>query len=1034
MGSTYELDPEELSLLVKNRDDGSADTIVDKYGGVKGIVEKLRSNEKTGLTNEEIESRRAHFGENLFPEKPPRPWIAFWWDAIQDKTLIILIIAAVISIILGVAVPPKGEEKTGWIEGTAILIAIAIVSGVASTNDWSKDKKFRQLSQAFDSTKKIKVLRNGEAKELNLPEIVVGDIINLQSGDDIPADMLLIKSEGLSVNESSMTGEPEAREKGEEDFFLLSNTLVSSGIGKGIVIAVGPNSQWGKIKATLEKGEVETPLQVKLGDMAENIGKLGVVAATLTLIALILKWTIQDYGVDHVTWEWNHLKKLVDFIIIAITIIVVAVPEGLPLAVTLALAYSMVKMMRDRNLVRHLAACETMGGATQICSDKTGTLTENKMTAIKLRIAKTELDDFVNNHDVSKISAEVIKSFNEGIAVNSESNIVMEGNQEKFSGLATECALLVMSRTLGTNYQTVRDNAVKVKSWPFSSKKKRMSTIVRHDDTLRLYCKGASEVVLELCDTYIDEKGNKQDIQPIINDLRKQIEDWAALGLRTLSLTYKDLPLDTPMPKEEPKKKKEKGEKKEEKKEEDDGCPFEENLTLIAIVGIEDPIRREVPESVRICQRAGITVRMLTGDNILTAKKIARTAGILTDDGVAMEGPKFRALSKAQIDELVPNLQVIARCSPEDKLILVTRLRELGEVVAVTGDGTNDAPILREADVGFAMGISGTAVAKDASDIVLMDDNFSSIEKAVLWGRNVYDSIRKFLQFQLTVNIVAVLIAFLGAVTTGESPLKAIQLLWVNLIMDTMAALALATETPTPELMDRPPHGRYSALITNQMWKGIIGQAFFQLFVLLFTLYGAQTVYHLDVRGQPATENRSSDDYLEDETRSTIVFNTFVFCQLFNEINARVLSDDFNVFRGIHKNPIFGAVLVVSIIIQALLIEFGFAFAHTTSLDALQWLFCILVSSLSLPLAVFIKLIPVPADKPGKVPPPKDAITIELESKEPKSAQENWKLARDALLAQRKPGIVELVRKTHNRGNVQFGKSRITKNYTFMEY
>jgi len=712
-------------------------------------------------------------------------------------------------------------------------------------------------------------------------------------------------------------------------------------LAKSVVIAVGPNSQWGKIKATLDKEQEDTPLQAKLEGMADNIGKLGVIAATFTLLALLLKWSITDYGIHYKTWVWSELGRIVHFVITAITIIVVAVPEGLPLAVTLALAFSMFKMMKDNNLVRHLAACETMGGATQICSDKTGTLTQNKMTAVKLKLGGVTFDNVhLEEPDLGKVADGVRKIFMEGVCVNSFANITKDDNgKEMFTGPPTEGSLLVLARTFGTNYDELREQfpvPEKRVVWPFSSKKKRMSSLLTVENGYRLHCKGASEVVLELCTHMLNSSGEKVDITSEKDNLRAMIDEWASLGYRTLSIAYTELPSSFKLPSKKASEKESKEEisEGEAPADENDDGPLDHDLTLVGIVGIEDPVRKEVPDSVATCQRAGITVRMLTGDNILTAKQIAKQCGILKEDGLAIEGPKFRTLSAEEIDKIIPRLQVIARCSPEDKLILVKRLRHLGEVVAVTGDGTNDAPILKEADVGFAMGISGTDVAKDASDIILLDDNFSSIEKAVLWGRNVYDSIRKFLQFQLTVNIVAVLVAFIGAVTTGESPLKAVQLLWVNLIMDTFAALALATEPPTPELMQRPPYGRYAPLITYRMWRAILGQAFFQLFVCLFTLYGAQTISFLEVEGTSQEVVTGNQD---DKRRTTIVFNTFVICQLFNEINARKLGNELNMFRGIHKNWIFIVILIGSFVVQFILVQFAGAFAKTVALTGYQW-------------------------------------------------------------------------------------------------
>jgi len=924
--------PEELSELVKDRDTGQ-NTLQDKYGGIEGMAKHLHTDLSKGLHESEIEERKKTYGENVLPTKPPTPFWRFLLDALKDKTLIILSIASVVSIVLGLTMPPPGESReTGWIEGTAILIAVVVVASVTALNDWSKDKKFRQLS-AVSEDRKIKILRDGKSKVVSVFDIAVGDVIVLETGDFIPADALYITGQGLVIDESSMTGEPEGVRKSEEDPWLLGGTMVTEGQAHGLVITVGVQTQWGKIKATLEKPEVKTPLQVKLENLAENIGKLGLVAAILTLVALILKWSITKFAIHKEPWQWSEVGILVNYVITAITIIVVAVPEGLPLAVTLSLAYSMMRMMKDQNLVRHLAACETMGGATNICSDKTGTLTQNKMTVVKLKIGNQVLEN-VSEEEKDKMDEGLRNLLTEAVCLNSTAYIMdRESDKPTFVGPKTEGALLVMAEKFGTDYEEVRNRVKVERVYPFSSKKKRMSTVVRTDKGRRLYVKGAAEVMLDLCTNIegTDANGNWKE------EYSSLIEEWASEGLRTLTIAYKDLSgsESTQSGASHPSHGKE--ERREEPaKAKEEECPYDTDLTLLGVVGIEDPLRPEVIDSVKECQKAGITVRMVTGDNLLTAKKIAKTCGILKADGCAVEGPKWRNMTHDQIDKIIPNLQVIARCSPEDKLILVKRLKEMGEVVACTGDGTNDAPILREADVGFAMGISGTEVAKEACDIILLDDNFSSIEKAVLWGRNVYDSIRKFVQFQLTVNIVAVAVAFIGAVTTGDSPLTAIQLLWVNLIMDTMAALALATEPPTKELMDRKPYGRNNNLITWAMWRNIIGQALFQLGVLLFLLYGAQYIPFLGI---------SSED---NARRTTIIFNTFVFCQLFNEINCRKLGNEINVFKHFFNNWIFIAIMAFTIVVQVVLVEFGGTFAKTTHLNLYQWLFCVGVAALSI--------------------------------------------------------------------------------------
>eukprot|EP01117_Protostelium_nocturnum_P020224 TRINITY_DN8_c0_g2_i1.p1 TRINITY_DN8_c0_g2~~TRINITY_DN8_c0_g2_i1.p1 ORF type:complete len:1045 (-),score=339.09 TRINITY_DN8_c0_g2_i1:59-3193(-) len=949
--SSWEVDTERLNELVRSRDAGSKEQLEDSWGGLQGLSQMLRTDLQNGISLEEVESefeaRKLQFGDNIIPQKPPTPYLEFLKEAMSDRTLQILLAASIVSLILGLTFPPKGEDRsTSWIEGFTIFLAVVVISNVTAANDYSKDRKFRKLAEISED-RKVKVIRGEEQKTVSINTIVVGDIVHLETGDFIPADMVLIEGQGLHSDESAMTGEPDAVLKNEDNPWLLSGCTITEGVGKGIVVATGVNSQWGQIKTAVDSEQRATPLQEKLEVLADNIGKGGLLFAILTLVALLIRWGVLTWHQQKKPWfQLSYFSEWVEFVIISITIVAVAIPEGLPLAVTLSLAFSMFQMMKDQNLVRHLVACETMGGATNICSDKTGTLTQNRMTVVRIWTSGSVIQE--PPKDTSAFHPYQLATINEGICVNSSAYIQNRRSERpEFIGLKTECALLVMADDLGSDYEKVRKDAQIERMWPFSSKNKRMTTIIKSQNSLRLYCKGASEVVLKLCTRFVDADGQVRDLDDSVVRLCDGIiESWASQGLRTLTLAHSDLPSYTQVPKDGP-------------------CTFENNLILDCIVGIADPLRPEVANSIRLCKKAGITVRMLTGDNILTAKYIGQQCGILTDGGEAMEGPTFRDLTQEQMDEVIPRLQIIARCSPDDKLRLVKRLIELGEVVAVTGDGTNDVPALSEADVGFAMGISGTEVAKDACDIILMDDNFSSIEKAVMWGRGVYDSIQKFLQFQLTVNIVAVVIAFVGAVSDGDSPLKAVQLLWVNLIMDTLAALALATERPGPEMFDRPPHGRYSNLITFKMWRQILVHAAFQITVLLVLFYHIDDIEFLETnRYMDPDPDRA--EYLFEVKRSTIIFNAFVWCQIFNEFNARKLVDELNMFDRIHKSHIFMGVFAFTAVVQFLMVQFGGEAAKTMPLNLTTWIFCVGIGSIALPLGFITRFVPVPKEKSGK--------------------------------------------------------------------
>eukprot|EP01102_Stenamoeba_stenopodia_P019978 TRINITY_DN7650_c0_g2_i1.p1 TRINITY_DN7650_c0_g2~~TRINITY_DN7650_c0_g2_i1.p1 ORF type:complete len:1066 (+),score=297.26 TRINITY_DN7650_c0_g2_i1:223-3420(+) len=1006
----YKFTADELSEIVKERDSKK----IEEWGGVEGIATGLETDLQNGLSTWEADQgfphRSARYGRNEYPVKPPKSIYELIWDALGDRTLQILIGAAIVSIILGVAFghgggaqgptgsasgssswngevgstsggtfdetgtssgsidnsgtsgdyvdegstggsitgaaagysllsdEPAGEggEAPGWIEGVAILVAVTLVVGVTSFNDYNKEKQFRQLT-AQNEDQMIKVKRGGRETTVNIKDIQVGEIVLLESGDTIPADGIFISGFTMTADDSPMTGEPDPVPKDEAHPFLLSNCRIMEGRGSMIVVAVGIHSEWGKIKVGLDTEHEDTPLQEKLETLAENIGKMGLVAAIFTLIALIINRIVVIQRDPSLNWSWDELSNLVDYMIIAVTIIVVAVPEGLPLAVTISLAYSMRKMMADNNLVRHLAACETMGGATNICSDKTGTLTQNRMTVVQGWISGREFKD----DQVPMLAEDVKFLFNENVAVNSSAYIEVKNGVEDFIGSKTEGAMLQWAaQKLGDNWEERRKQAKILKVFPFSSKTKQMSTVVKAgEDRVRLHKKGAPEAVITNCSHVLDPNGQTIPFTDQSRaELLRKTEEFASSGLRTIGLAYAEY-LAPANFKEAP----------------------SEGLICIGIIGIKDPVRKEVPAAVAVCRGAGITVRMVTGDNILTAEHIAKECNILSEDGICIEGPRFRKLSTKELDNMLPRLQVLARASPDDKLQLVKRLKALGEVVASTGDGTNDALQLKEADVGFAMGITGTSVAKEASDIILMDDNFASIAKACMWGRNVYDSIRKFLQFQLTVNIGAVVVAFIGAVVPGigESPLSAVQMLWVNLIMDTFAALALATEPPSPKLLERPPYGRFDSLVTNAMWRMIISMTIYQLVVLFVLLFGVQ---HLEWAFGPVNVDEPEGRLL----RGTIIFHTFVLCQLANEINCRKLGNELNVFAGFFNNYLFIGIIIGSLIVQTLMVQVSTpnTVIPSAGLTGQQWLACAIIALISIPYAFLVKLlIPVPPDR-----------------------------------------------------------------------
>ncbi|XP_024977550.1 calcium-transporting ATPase 2, plasma membrane-type-like [Cynara cardunculus var. scolymus] len=917
----FGISADEAGSIVENHDSKR----LKSHGGVDGLAKKLKTSTTNGLAmdDKDLSCRQKLFGTNEFTEREQQSFWVFVWEALQDMTLMVLAVCAFVSLIVGIATEgwPKGAH-----DGLGIVASILLVVFVTATSDYRQSLQFRDL----DKEKKkisIQVTRNGYRQKLSIYELLPGDIVHLAIGDQVPADGLFLSGFAVSIDESSLTGESEPVKVNTENPYLLSGTKVQDGSCKMLVLTVGMRTQWGKLMATLsEGGHDETPLQVKLNGVATVIGKIGLCFAVVTFAVLVQKLlAVKITEGTHWIWSGDDALMLLEYFAIAVTIVVVAVPEGLPLAVTLSLAFAMKKMMNDKALVRNLAACETMGSATTICSDKTGTLTTNHMTVVKSCICMNVKDGI--KQETSEIPDGALKILLQSIFTNTGGEVVInQQGKREILGTPTETAILEFGLSLGGDFQSERQASKVLRVEPFNSTKKRMGVVLElPEGVVRAHCKGASEIILAACDKMINANGEVVPLdQASIKHLKSTIESFADEALRTLCLAYIDIKSDvsaeTPIP--------------------------ASGYTCIGIVGIKDPVRPGVKESVALCRSAGITVRMVTGDNINTAKAIARECGILTDDGIAIEGPDFREKSLEELLVLIPRIQVMARSSPLDKHTLVKHLRTtFGEVVAVTGDGTNDAPALHEADIGLAMGIAGTEVAKESADVIILDDNFSTIVTVAKWGRSVYVNIQKFVQFQLTVNIVALIVNFTSACLTGSAPLTAVQLLWVNMIMDTLGALALATEPPNEELMKRAPVGRKGNFITNVMWRNIFGQAVYQFAVIWLLQSKGKSFFGLD-----------GDD--SDLILNTLIFNSFVFCQLFNEVNSREMEKE-DVLDGILENKVFVSVIAATVIFQVIIIEYLGTFANTSPLTTTQWLFSIFTGFLSMPIAVFLKKIPV---------------------------------------------------------------------------
>ncbi|KAI1103866.1 hypothetical protein F4804DRAFT_352610 [Jackrogersella minutella] len=929
----------------------------------------LESPERTSKSDSDpFGDRTRVFGKNILPAKKATPIWVLMWNAYNDKVIILLTVAAVISLALGLYETFGTETKPGdppsvdWVEGVAIIIAILIVTLVGSLNDWQKERAFVKLN-AKKEDREIKVVRSGKSFMINVHEILVGDVLHLEPGDLIPVDGVFIAGHDLKCDESSATGESDAIKKtpGEQvmkllesgasqkglDPFIISGSKVLEGVGTFLCTSVGVNSSFGKILMSVRTEIEATPLQKKLEGLAVAIAKLGASAAGLLFFILLFRF-VAGLSTDTRTSS-EKASSFLDILIVAVTIVVVAVPEGLPLAVTLALAFATTRLLKENNLVRVLRACETMGNATAICSDKTGTLTTNRMTVVRgtfggSNFTKSESEKPDAQTIVqwaSSLSQRTKDAIVQSVAINSTAFEGEEAGQFTFIGSKTETALLELARDhLGMqSLSEARANEQVMQMMPFDSGKKCMGAVIKLRDGsgYRLLVKGASEILLSYC-------SEKADIESFAtstltdgdrNGLTSVIDSYAKGSLRTIGIVYKDFPQWPPATAEV----------------EDGHVKFEsvlKDLVWLGVVGIQDPVRPGVPEAVLKAQKAGVVVRMVTGDNAITAQAIATECGIYTD-GLIMEGPEFRRLREEEMDAMLPRLQVLARSSPEDKRILVARLKALGETVAVTGDGTNDAPALKTADVGFSMGICGTEVAKEASEIVLMDDNFTSILTALKWGRAVNDSVQKFLQFQITVNITAVLLAFISAVASPEmhSVLTAVQLLWVNLIMDTFAALALATDPPTERVLDRLPQPKSAPIITTNMWKMIIGQAIFQLVVTLVLYFAGNSILGYD----PYNDTQQTE-------LKTMVFNTFVWMQIFNEFNNRRLDNKFNILEGVHRNKFFILINCIMIGAQIAIVFVGGAAFEITKIDGTQWAICVVAAAVCLPWAILVRLFP----------------------------------------------------------------------------
>ncbi len=865
------------------------------------LLAKTGTDREKGLSDSQAEASRAKYGANSFAAQSHESLARRIWEASTEPMLLMLIFAAVITLAVNITRYFTGGEYN-FLECVGIFAAISLSVVITIITEGKSAKAFEALNRINEDTL-IKVLRNGEAQLVTQKDIVVGDIIMAETGDKIVADGRLLDSNDLSVDESALTGESlpvkknadfvcsETTPVAERANMLYSGCFVSAGNGRMLVTGVGNDTEFGQIAQELSSIEkTTTPLQEKLDKLGKQITVLGASAAAIVFLIELVQFMLRGQ---------LNLDTVSDAFITSIVLIVAAVPEGLPTIVAVSLALNIIKMSKENALVKKMIACETIGCVNIICSDKTGTLTENKMTVQKV-YTHGELKEPESLHEEDTL---LLRNF----CINSNANITRENGSWSFIGNPTECSLLAAADKAGVDYQTLRHEADVVRVFPFSSQNKDMSTIVRENGECILYTKGNPEKILSLC-------ANVGETEK--TDILRLMEEFQSKAGRLLAFSHKVLPGGY------------QGESQAE---------LEQNMLFDGFVVISDPLSPDVYEAIRTCRSAGIEVKMLTGDNIRTARAIAEELHMLDKDHIAVEAADIEKLSDEELKQELKRIQVIARSTPLVKMRVVKLLKEEKNVVAVTGDGINDAPAIKHADVGIAMGIAGTDVTKEASDMVLLDDSFSTIVKAVQWGRGIYENFKRFIQFQLTVNVSSVVVVIASILAGFQAPFTALELLWINIIMDGPPALTLGLEPIRADLLKHKPTKRNENILSKSMLIRIFANGFYISAIFMLQ-------HFRNFLGAAPEEE------------ATVLFTLFVLFQLFNAFNCREL-DNTPMFRNLLRNKLMLGVFLLVLVLQFLITQFGAAVFETVSLSAAMWLKMLLTALTVIVLNEIIKLV-----------------------------------------------------------------------------